>query len=122
MRIAALLLAVNSIVLVAGVVTGGSMGAKRPWWVPSVWIRAGVLLVVAGGLWYGQPWAWWIAVAMCVGLLLWTGIASVVLALGKYFAGEGAVLRLLHVGLLVGTWLAALAILLSPSGRLSGST
>ena len=121
MRIAAVLLAVNSVVLVIGVITGGGMGAKRPWWVPSIWIRAGLPLVVAGGLWYGQAWAWWTAIAMCVGLLLWTGIASVVLAFGRYFAGDGAVMRILHVTLLVGTWLTALAILLSPSGRLIAS-
>jgi hypothetical protein len=113
-RIAALLLVANTVVLVTGVLKGGgSAGIKRPSWFPPFWIRVGLPLAVAGGLWYGQHWAWWTAVAMCVGLLLWSGIASLVLAFGGYFAGLGAAFRILHLSLLVGTWLTALALLLS---------
>lgn len=121
-RIAALLLIANSVVLLTGVISRGTRGVDRPWWVPSIWIRVGIPIAVAGGLWYGQPWAWWTAVAMCVVLLLWTGIASLLLVPGGYFAGDGAALRVLHEGLLVGTWLTALAMLLSASGRIIGST
>jgi len=31
--------------------------------IPSLWIRVGIPLAVADGLWYGQQWAWWTAVA-----------------------------------------------------------
>ena len=109
-----MLLVANTVILVTGILKGaGSAGIERPFWVAPLWIRVGLPLAVAGGLWYGQQWAWWTAVGMCVGLLLWSGIASFVLALGGYFAGVGAGLRMLHLGLLVGTWLTALALLLS---------
>ena len=121
LRIVALLLAANTAVFVVGVLGGvGSAGVERPFWFLPLWIRAGIPLAVAGGLWFGQRWAWWIAVTMCAGLLLWIGVASFVLALGGYFTKEGAALRALHLGLLVATWLAALALLLSGSGRAIG--
>src|SRR5947208_1253115 len=111
LRIVAGLLVANTIVLVIGVlVGGGSAGIDRPWWLPSVWIRAAIPLAVAGGLWFGQPWAWWLAVAMCAGLLIWIGIASIALAPGGYFTEDGAAWRTLHLGLLVVTWLSALAL------------
>jgi hypothetical protein len=114
LRIVAVLLVANTAVLVMGVLgAGSSAGIERPLWRPSIWIRAGITLAVAGGLWFGQQWAWWIAVAMCAGLLIWSGIASFVLALGGYFTKDDAASRVLHLGLLVGTWLAALALLLS---------
>ena len=120
-RIVALLLVANTIVVVAGVLSGGgSRGMERPSWLLAIWIRTGVPLAVAGGLWLGQQWAWWAAVAMCAGLLLWTGIASFVLALGGYFSGKGAALKVVHFSLLVVTWLAGLGMLLSASGRTSG--
>jgi hypothetical protein len=113
LRIVAVLLATNTVILVAGVLGGGGTGGvKRPFWLPPLWIRAGIPLSVAGGLWFGQQWAWWIAVAMCAGLLIWSGIASFVLALGGYFTKDHAA-SALHLGLLVVTWLAALALLLS---------
>ena len=118
LRIVALLLVANTVVFVTGVLGGGgSNGMERPSWLPPLWMRIGIPLTVAGGLWFGQQWAWWTAVVMCVGLLLWTGIASLVLALGGYFAGDGAALRVLHSSLLVVTWLTALALLLSASAR-----
>ena len=121
LRIVALLLLVNTAVFVLSVPRGGgAVGIERPTWLPPLWIRAGIPLIVAGGLWFGQRWAWWIAVAMCAGLPLWTGVAGFGLALGGYFAEEGAALRALHLGLLVATWLAALALLLSGSGRAIG--
>ncbi len=114
LRMVAVLLVANTVIFVAGVLGGGgSDGVKRPFWLPPLSIRAGIPLVVAGGLWFGQPWAWWIAVPMCAGLLIWSGIASFVLALGGYFTEDGAASRALHFGLLVATWLAALALLLS---------
>lgn len=113
-RIVAMLLVANTVILVTGVLKGGgSAGIKRPFWVAPLWIRVGLPLAVAGGLWYGQQWAWWTAVAMCLGLLLWSGIASLVLALGGYFAGVGAAWRILYLSLLMGTWLTALILLLS---------
>ena|SRR5438046_1439246 len=121
LRIVAVLLGANTIVFVIGVLGGGgSGGIERPWWLPSLWIRAAIPLAVAGGLWFGQPWAWWLAVAMCAGLLIWSGIASFVLALGGYFTQDGAAWRTLHLGLLVITWLTALALLLSGSARSVG--
>jgi len=57
---------------------------------------------------------------MGAGELLWVGVATFIVALSGYFTGGGAVLRALHVGLLVGTWLAALALLLSSPGRVMG--
>jgi hypothetical protein len=54
---------------------------------------------------------------MCAGLLVWGGAATFVLTLGGYFTEDGAALRALHSGLLVVTWLAALILLLSASGR-----
>lgn len=117
-RVAAVLLAINTAVFVVGMAVAGSpTGPNRPAWLPPVWFRAGAPLVVAGGLWFGYRWTWWIAVAMCSVLLLWTGAASLVLALGGFFAGEGAGLRALHLGLLLATWLAALALLLSATVR-----
>jgi hypothetical protein len=116
LRIVAVLLVANTVMFVAGVLGGGgSKGVQRPSWLPPLWIRAGIPLAGAGGLWFGQQWAWWIAVAMCAGLLIWSGIASFVLALGGYFTEDGAASRALHVGLLVVTWLAALALLLTGS-------
>jgi hypothetical protein len=118
LRIVALLLVANTVIFVTGILSGGgTAGMERPFWLPSLWIRVGIPLAVAGGIWFGQQWAWWTAVAMCVGLLLWTAIASLVLALGGYFAGDGAAWRVLHCGLLVVTWLTALTLLLSASGR-----
>lgn len=120
-RIAGLLLVVNSVVLVTGIISARTGGMARLFWLPSMWIRVGIPLAVAGGLWYGQQWAWWTAVAMCVGLVLWAGISTLVLALGGYFVGQGATLRILHFSLLVGTWLAALVLLVSASGRVIGT-
>jgi hypothetical protein len=113
LRIVAMLLVANTVIFVAGVLGGGgSHGVKRPFWLPPLWIRAGIPLAVAGGLWFGQEWASWIAVAMCAGLLIWSGVASFVLALGGYFTKTGAAYRVLHFSLLVATWLTALALLL----------
>ena len=120
-RIVALLLVANTIVVVAGILSGGgSRGIERPSWLPSIPVRTGIPLAVAVGLWFGQQWAWWAAVTMCAGLLLWIGIASFVLALGGYFSGEGAAVKVVHFSLLVVTWLAGLGVLLSASGRISG--
>ena len=83
LRIVALLLVANTAVFVVGALGGASShGIQRPIWLPPLWIRTAIPLAVAGGLWFEQRWAWWIAVAMCAGLLLWIGVASFVLALG----------------------------------------
>jgi hypothetical protein len=120
-RAAALLLAINTTVFVIGIVFGGSsVGADRPGWLPPVWFRAAAPLVIAAGLWLGHRWAWWLAVVICAAELLWTGLASLVLTLGGYFGGERAAWRTIHVGMLVATWLIALALLLSPSARAVG--
>lgn len=120
-RIAALMLIANTAVFVTGMAMGGSdAGLARPSWLPPVWIRAMVPLAVAGGLWFGHRWAWWATIVGCSVLLLWTGLASVVLGLGGYFTGEGIGFRALHFGLLVATWLAALSFLLSGSARAAG--
>jgi hypothetical protein len=120
-RAAALLLAINTVVFLTGIALGGtSAGGDRPAWLPPVWFRAGAPLLVAGGLWLGYRWAWWLAVVMCSVLLLWTGFASLFLALGGYFGGEGAASRTIHMGMLLATWLAALALLLSPGARTVG--
>ena len=109
-----MLLVVNTVMVVVGVLGGGgSDGVKRPLWLPPLWIRAGIPLAVAGGLWFGQEWAWWLAVAMSAGLLVWIGVASFVLALGGYFTKAGAGFRVLYFSLLATTWLVALALLLS---------
>jgi hypothetical protein len=114
LRIVAMLLVANTVIFVTGVLGGGgSAGVKRPFWLPPLWIRAGIPLAVAGGLWFGQEWAWWVAVAMCAALLLWSGIAASVLTLGGYFTKAGAWFQVLHFSLLAATWLAALALLLS---------
>lgn len=119
-RIVALLLVVNTAVFVAGMAFGGAVaGADRPIWLPPVWLRAGIPLAVAVGLWFGNRWARWVAAAMCTVHLLWAGIASIVLTLGGYFTGDGVVFRAIHAGLLTGTWLAALALLLFGTGRTS---
>ena len=113
LRIVAMLLVANTVIFVAGVLGGGgSHGVKRPPWLPPLWIRAGSPLAVAGGLWFGQEWAWWVAVAMSAGLLVWIGVASFVLALGGFFTEDGAAFRVLHFGLLAATWTIALALLL----------
>ncbi|OLE46939.1 MAG: hypothetical protein AUG01_11245 [Candidatus Rokubacteria bacterium 13_1_20CM_2_69_58] len=120
-RIVALLLVANTGVFVVGALTAGSgRSIGPPIWLPPLWLRAGIPLAVAGGLWFGQRWAWWAAIVMCAGLLLWVGVASFVLGLGGYFTEEGAALRALHLGLLVATWLAALGLLLSGSSRAIG--
>src|SRR6266581_8411446 len=117
-RAAALLLAINSVVFVIGIALGGSSaGVDRPGWLPPVWFRAGSQLVVAVGLWLGHCWAWWVGFGICSVLLLWTGFASLVLAFGGYFGGEGAAWRTVHLGVLLATWLGALDLLLSPEAR-----
>ena len=89
LRIVALLLVANTAVFVVGALGGAnSHGIQRPIWLPPLWIRTAIPLAVAGGLWFEQRWAWWIAVAMCAGLLLWIGVASFVLTLGGYFSEE----------------------------------
>ena len=114
MQAVAMLLVANTVVLVAGALGGeGSAGVKRPVWLPPLWIRAGIPLAVAAGLWFGQKWAWWLAVTMSAGMMAWIVVASFVLALGGYFTGDGAGIRVLHSGLLAATWLAALVLLLS---------
>jgi len=121
LRIVALLIVANTAVFVVGALGGpNSHGIQRPVWLPPLWIRTAIPLAVAGGLWFEQRWAWWIAVVMCAGLLLWIGVASFVLALGGHFTEEGAALRALHLGLMVATWLAALGLLRSGSGRTIG--
>jgi len=120
-RAAALLLAINTVVFVIGIALGGSsVGTGRPGWLPPVWFRAGVPLVIATGLWLGHRWAWWLAVFLCSTFLLWTGLASLMLAPGGYFGGQGAASRSVHLGMLVATWLAVLVLLLSPGGRAVG--
>src|SRR5262245_22927774 len=115
---AALLLGINALVFAIGIVlSGSSAGIDRPAWLPPSWIRAAVPVVVAAGLWLGHRWAWWVGVVMCVALLLWTGLASLVLGFGGYFAGEGATWGTVHLGMLVATWLTVLALLLSPAAR-----
>ena len=90
-RVAALLLGINAVVFVVGVaLSGASPGADRPGWLPPAWFRAAVPLIVAFGLWFGHRWAWGVGIVLCFVLLLWTGLASLVLALGGYFAGPGA--------------------------------
>jgi len=117
-RVAALLLAINAVVFVVGVaLSGASPGADRPGWLPPAWFRAAVPLIVAFGLWFGHRWAWWVGIVLCFVLLLWTGLASLVLALGGYFAGPGAASRTIHLVMLIATWLVALALLLSPRAR-----
>ena len=114
LRVVALLLVANTVIFVAGVLAGGgSHGVNRPFWLPPLWIRAGIPLAVAGGLWFGAEWAWWVGVAMTAGLLAWMGVASFVLALGGYFTKAGAAFHVLHFSLLAATWLAALALLLA---------
>ncbi len=113
LRIAAMLLVANTVIFVAAVLGGGgSQGVKRPFWLAPLWIRAGVPLAVAGGLWFDQEWAWWVGVAMTAGLLAWMGVASFVLALGGYFTKPGAVFQVLYFSLLAATWLTVLALLL----------
>ena len=56
---------------------------------------------------------------MCSVLLLWTAFVLFFLVVGGYFAGEGAALRIVHVGLLLATWLAVVALLTSPAARSS---
>jgi hypothetical protein len=113
LRVVAMLLVANSVILVAGVLGGGgSRGSRRPIWISPLWIRAGVPLAVAGGLWFGQEWAWWAGVAMTAGLLAWMGVASFVLALGGYFTMPGAAFQVLYFCLLAATWLTALVLLL----------
>jgi len=122
-RVVALLLVANTVAIVAGALAlGGTSthGIQRPIWLPPLWLRSTIPLAVAGGLWFEERWAWWIAVTMCAGLLLWTGVASFLLALGGYFSGDGVTLATLHLALLVATWLAAFGLLLSRSGRTIG--
>jgi hypothetical protein len=117
-RTAALLLALNTVVFFIGIAVGGSRaGVDRPSWLPPVWFRAGAPLLIAAGLWLGYRWAWWLAVVRCSLLLLWIGVASLILAFGGYFVAEGAALRTVHLRILLATWLAALALLLSPGAR-----
>ena len=117
-RAAAVLLAINAVVFVVGIALSGSgSDVDRPGWLPPAWFRAAVPLIVALGLWLGHRWAWWVGVVMCSALLLWTGLASLVLALGGYFGGEGAASRTIHLAALIATWVAALALLLSPGAR-----
>jgi hypothetical protein len=120
-RVAALLIVLNTTLFVIGMTIGGSnIGPDRPGWLPPVWFRIAAPLAVAGGLWFGHRWAWWIAIAMSAVLILWMGSASLVLAFGGYFTGQGAASRAMHFGLLLGTWLAALALLLSGPDRAVG--
>ncbi len=108
----------NAAVLVAGVLAGGDGPATEgPTWLPPLWLRSSILLVVAAGLWFGQRWAWWCGVVICSGLVLWSGLAMLLLGLGGYFTGEGAGFRALHLGLLLGTMLGALALLVSRARR-----
>lgn len=119
-RAAAVLLAINAMMFVIGIAFGGATpDVERPRWLPPVWLRAGVPLAVAAGLWLGHRWAWWSAVVMCSVLLLWTAFVLFFLVVGGYFAGEGAALRIVHVGLLLATWLAVVALLTSPAARSS---
>ena len=118
LRVAALLLVMNAAVLVAGAFAGGGGPATEgPTWLPPLWLRSSILLVVAAGLWFGLRWAWWCGVVICSALVLWIGIASLLLGLGGYFTGEGAGFRAVHLGLLLGTVLGALALLVSGPGR-----
>jgi hypothetical protein len=112
-RLAALFLILSSVVFVIGLKrSDGNIGPDRPRWLPPVWIRAGMPLAVAGGLWFGQRWAWWLATVLCGAMIVWFSAAVLVLALGGYFAVQGAAARAIHLGMLLGTWLAALVLLL----------
>ncbi|PYO36868.1 MAG: hypothetical protein DMD86_03960 [Candidatus Rokuibacteriota bacterium] len=118
LRLAALLIVVYAVVLIVGVLAaGGGPGIERPAWLPPLWLRVSVPLAVAAGLWFARNWAWWCGVAMCSGLALWSALSTLVLWLGGYFTGEGAGPRVLNLGLLLGTLLGALALLVSRRGR-----
>jgi hypothetical protein len=120
-RAAALLLVINAMVFVVGIALGGSSaGVDRPTWLPPVWFRAAAPLAVAVGLWLGHRWAWWGTVVICAVSLMWTGMASIVLTLGGYLAGEGAAFRSAHLAILLLPWMAALILLLSPAARAVG--
>ena len=120
-RIAAMLLAANAIVTIIGSVGGGGNGQiERPMWLPSIWTRVAIPLIVGLGLWLGQRWAWWLAVAMCTGLLLWAGVASLMLTRGGFFTEAGATATDRVSRFLDGHMLTALALLLSPTGCMIG--
>ena len=118
LRIAAALLAVNALVFLAGLQRGGdTQDMVRPSWLPPLWLRAAIPLVIAGGLWPGHRWAWWLAGVLCSFDVLVIGLASSMLIPTGYFTGEGSGIRAAHFGLLLGTWVARLILVLSKPAR-----
>ena len=109
--IAALLIVANTAIFLAGVLGHPPSGIARPFWLPPVWVRASIPLVVAMGLWFGQSWAWWPAVVMSAGLLAWMGIATSMLALGGFFRKQPR--RAALFGVMAALWVGSLALLLS---------
>ena len=113
-QIAALLLIANSAVLVVGMRGSGPMsGNHRPGWLPPRWVRAGIPVIVAAGLFLDQTWAWWVGVVICGSFVLLHAFAGPVLAHGGFFRGTGAGYRLLHFALSLATMLGAFILLLS---------
>lgn len=115
LRIAAILLAANAVILVLGVLTAGGRPQgtpERPAWLPPLWLRAAIPLVVALGLWFGQPWAWWIAVPMSALMLAWSALSVSMLALGGFFS-ERTGSRAVYMGSMTATWVGVLALLLA---------
>ena len=113
---AAILLTVNAVISVLGVRAFGTRSSeaaiRRPAWLPPLWVRAAVTLTIAAGLWFSEPWAWWMAIAISAAMILWTAVASLLLALGGFFRGQ-AMSRGVYIGSLAATWIGVLAALLT---------
>jgi hypothetical protein len=115
LKMAALVLAINAAIGVIGVLTFGHRAddvVRRPTWLPPLWVRGAIPLAVAVALWFGQPWAWWVAVAMSIVMVARTTVASSMLAFGGFFA-ERTASRIVYIGSLAVTWIGVLALLLS---------
>jgi hypothetical protein len=58
LRVAAVLMVVNAVVLYIGLMrVGVDSTPKRPAWLPPRWFRVLLPLTVGTGLWFGQSWA-----------------------------------------------------------------
>ena len=58
LRVAAVLMLVNAVVLYVGLRRAGASSSQgRPAWLPPRWFRVLIPLTVGAGLWFEQSWA-----------------------------------------------------------------
>ena len=118
LRAAALLLALDAAWMIwSAVAWGGPADEPAPAWFPPLWLRVGVLLAAAVGVWWGVRGAWWGAVVLSAVLVVVALTAGAMLWAGGGFTKPGGRVLLATVAIALALELGALVLLLVPASR-----